>query len=104
MVFVIDSPLFVGAAGDKRVYAKTQRGLLKKLKKRGLLKKAHIERLKGHGQADPEEVREYAVNPDTRRLYQMVFDHKRDIKLVRSVMGEDSATRKKIIGISEKAA
>lgn len=98
-VYVVDAPLYVGSHKDKRFFAHSLKSMKKILKKNKLWKKAHIERLKGHGQASVEEVRQYATDPKTRRLFKVKLNGKKDFTLIRDIMGDDTTTRKKILGI-----
>lgn len=65
-VYVIDSPLFVGEYKGVRYFGYTKEEILSKHPK------ATITRLKGHGEANTEELREYATNPKTRKMIQIL--------------------------------
>jgi len=96
-VYVVDSPLFVGVAQDKRWYAHTLAALETTS---GLpLAKLQVSRLKGHGEASAEELRHYAMNPDTRRLWKISLGDN-DHEIIMSLMGADSTTRKVLLGLA----
>ena len=65
-VYVIDSPLFIGEYKNKRYFGYTKEEILKKQPK------ASITRLKGHGEANVDELQEYATNPSTRKMIQII--------------------------------
>jgi len=61
----------------------------------------HITRLKGHGEANKEEIESYAMNWKTRKLYQLCLG-KDDCALILRYMDKRNASvRKEILGIQE---
>jgi len=62
LVYVVQSPLFIGKLKDTQIFGDTREVILAKLPK------AKIMRLKGHGEANPEQLEYYAMNPNTRKL------------------------------------
>jgi DNA gyrase/topoisomerase IV subunit B len=96
-VYVVDSPLFVGVHKNQRWYAHS----IESLEKQSVMasSKLQISRLKGHGEASPPELRHYAMNPETRKLWKISFGEN-DRELILSLMGSDSTSRKVLLGLS----
>jgi topoisomerase-4 subunit B len=97
MLFIVDAPLFVADFKSKRYYGHTLQEVRSKLPTSG--KKAHIVRLKGHGEANAEEVREYAMDPATRRLIRITSGEDAEAHIER-LMGSDGSARKLLLGIT----
>lgn len=96
-VYVVDSPLFVGVHKDKRWYAHSIEDLEKQS---GMSSsKLQISRLKGHGEASAPELKHYAMNPETRKLWKISFG-KDDHEIILSLMGSDSTSRKTLLGLN----
>ena len=81
---------------------------LKKLKKgtREFIKeieieksKMNIQRFKGLGEMNPDELWNTTLNPNTRNLLQVKYskDYKKDQSLIHTLMGNDVALRKDFI-------
>jgi DNA gyrase subunit B len=66
IVYVVQSPLFVGKYKTRQVYGDTKEEVLSKLPG------AKITRLKGHGEANPQQLKYYAMDPNTRKLVKIV--------------------------------
>lgn len=98
MIYVVDAPLFLAKIpGQKsRIYAHTLEELKKKTGKH--FGKCEVTRLKGHSEADAEEVREYAMNPATRNLIKLSFNDK-DYERAAELMGKDIEERKDLLDI-----
>jgi DNA gyrase/topoisomerase IV subunit B len=99
IVYMVDSPLFKGSlAGTKiRWFGYTMDDLKNKAGKD--FKRCDITRLKGHGEANFDEVAEYAMNPSTRRLIQLGWVGHLDGPDIEKVMGDDVLTRKEILNV-----
>ena len=97
-VYIVDAPLFMAAkpASQTRYYGHTMEELKKKAGKD--FSKCEITRLKGHGQANANEVAEYAMNPATRKLIQIQCTDK-DFDQIRLLMSEDVEARKELLGV-----
>lgn len=93
LIYVVDSPLFVGSWKNKRVYGHTREEVENQLGGKGF-----VTRLKGHGEAEMAEIREYAMNPETRKLWKVTFGEN-DNELILSLMGDDTTQRRTILGI-----
>lgn len=95
-LYVVDSPLFVGVHKDQRWYAHN----LQELESLSGHKTAqlHVSRLKGHGEASAEELRHYAMNPATRKLWKISLGSD-DREIILSLMGSDSSARKTLLGL-----
>jgi len=111
-------PLFKINKGSKSIYIKDEKELenfiinnnkdLKKLSKgsKEFLKKVeteksnlNIQRFKGLGEMNPEELWSTTLNPETRNLLQVEYskDKKKDQKLIHTLMGNDVSLRKDFI-------
>jgi DNA gyrase subunit B len=117
-VYLAQPPLFKINKGTKNFYIKNEKELedfilnnnkdLKKLKKNSkeFLKafeneksKMSIQRFKGLGEMNPEELWNTTLDPETRNLLQVQYskDLKKDQTLIHTLMGNDVALRKDFI-------
>ncbi len=117
-VYLAQPPLFKINKGSKGIYIKDERELedyiinhnkeLKKIKKgsKDYLKKIdeekskmNIQRFKGLGEMNPEELWSTTLDPETRNLLQVQYskDFKKDQSLIHTLMGNDVALRKDFI-------
>ncbi len=117
-VYLAQPPLFKINKGSKGIYIKDEKELedyilnnsknLKKLKKGGkefvrafndAKAKISIQRFKGLGEMNPEELWNTTLNPETRNLLQVQYskDQKKDQKLIHTLMGNDVSLRKEFI-------
>jgi len=117
-VYLAQPPLFKINKGSKAIYIKDEKELdeyilnnskeLKKLKKGSgeFLKvydeeksKMSIQRFKGLGEMNPEELWSTTLNPDTRNLLQVQYskDLKKDQNIIHILMGNDVGLRKDFI-------
>ena len=121
-IFLAQPPLYKITKGSKSVYIKDDKELenyitknspeLKKIKKTSkeydkfydqLKMKFNIQRFKGLGEMNPEELWSTTLDPETRNLLQVKYSHesklksKKDQDLVQTLMGSDVASRKDFI-------
>jgi len=117
-VYLAQPPLFKINKGSKGIYIKDEKELedyilknskdIKKIKKgsKDYLKaidleksKMSIQRFKGLGEMNPEELWSTTLNPETRNLLQVQYskDLKKDQMLIHTLMGNDVALRKDFI-------
>ena len=117
-VYLAQPPLFKINKGSKGIYIKDEKELedyivnnnkeLKKLKRgsKDFLKgldleksKMNIQRFKGLGEMNPEELWSTTLDPETRNLLQVQYskDLKKDQSLIHTLMGNDVALRKDFI-------
>ena len=117
-VYLAQPPLFKINKGTKGIYIKDEKELeeyiinnskeLKKTKKgsKDFLKlmedeksKINIQRFKGLGEMNPEELWGTTLNPETRTLLQVQYskDLKKDQVLIHTLMGSDVSLRKDFI-------
>ena len=117
-VYLAQPPLFKINKGSKGVYIKDEKELenyivsnskeLKKIKKNSKefgtkyqeeKSKLNIQRFKGLGEMNPEELWNTTLNPETRNLLQVQYskDLKKDLDLIHTLMGNDVASRKDFI-------
>ena len=117
-IYLAQPPLFKINKGSKSIYIKDEKELenyviknsndIKKLKKtskdfqeRYNLEKAKlsIQRFKGLGEMNPEELWNTTLNPETRNLLQVQYSKniQKDNELIQTLMGNDVASRKNFI-------
>ena len=117
-VYLAQPPLFKINKGTKSIYIKDEKELeeyilnnsknIKKLKKgsKEFLKvidleksKMNIQRFKGLGEMNPEELWSTTLDPESRNLLQVQYskDFKKDQSLIHTLMGNDVALRKDFI-------
>ena len=117
-VYLAQPPLFKINKGSKGIYIKKEKELekyildnskeLKKLKKNSKdfenkfqeeKSKISIQRFKGLGEMNPEELWNTTLNPETRNLLKVQYskDLKKDNDLIHTLMGNDVALRKDFI-------
>ena len=117
-VYLAQPPLFKINKGSKGIYIKDEKELedyivnnnkdIKKIKKgsKEFLKeldleksKMNIQRFKGLGEMNPEELWSTTLDPETRNLLQVQYskDLKKDQSLIHTLMGNDVALRKDFI-------
>ena len=117
-IYLAQPPLFKINKGTKGIYIKDEKELesyivnnnkeMKKLKKDSKefnkkieleKSKMSIQRFKGLGEMNPEELWSTTLDPETRNLLQVQYskDSKKDQKLIHTLMGNDVALRKDFI-------
>ena len=117
-IYLAQPPLFKINKGSKGIYIKDEKELenyimannkeLKKMKKgsKEFIKeleleksKMNIQRFKGLGEMNPEELWSTTLDPETRNLLQVQYskDTKKDQKLIHTLMGNDVSLRKDFI-------
>ncbi len=117
-IYLAQPPLFKINKGTKGIYIKDEKELenyilnnnkeMKKLKKDSKefnkkieleKSKMSIQRFKGLGEMNPEELWNTTLDPQTRNLLQVQYskDSKKDQKLIHTLMGNDVALRKDFI-------
>jgi len=117
-VYLAQPPLFKVSKGSKGIYIKDEKELedyivnnnkeLKKIKKGSKeyskavdieKSKMNIQRFKGLGEMNPEELWSTTLDPETRNLLQVQYskDLKKDQSLIHTLMGNDVALRKDFI-------
>ncbi len=117
-VYLAQPPLFKISKGSKGIYIKDEQELeeyivsinkqLKKIKKGSKeyykeleteKSKMNIQRFKGLGEMNPEELWSTTLDPETRNLLQVKYskDLKKDQSLIHTLMGNDVALRKDFI-------
>ncbi len=117
-VYLAQPPLFKINKGSKGIYIKDEKDLenyiinnskdLKKIKKNTKeyeknmqieKSKLNIQRFKGLGEMNPEELWNTTLNPETRNLLQVQYskNFEKDQNLIQTLMGNDVASRKDFI-------
>ena len=117
-IYLAQPPLFKINKGSKGIYIKDEKELenyiignskeFKKLKNNSKefekkykeeKSKLSIQRFKGLGEMNPEELWSTTLNPETRNLLKVQYskDLKKDHELIRTLMGNDVASRKDFI-------
>ena len=94
-VYFLDTPLFVNyLRGNKKVYTYSEAEQLDFLKSH---KPIDVERNKGLGELSAEQSIETILEPDTRRLTQLVVEDEDQVyELIDLLMGEDTAYLKQL--------
>ena len=117
-VYLAQPPLFKINKGSKGIYIKDEKNLedyilesskdIKKVKKNSKefdkiiqleKSKLNIQRFKGLGEMNPEELWNTTLNPETRNLLQVQYSKnlQKDQNLIQTLMGNDVASRKDFI-------
>ena len=117
-VYLAQPPLFRINKGSKGIYIKDEKELenyilsnskdLKKIKKNSKefekalqeeKSKINLQRFKGLGEMNPEELWNTTLDPETRNLFKVEYskDFKKDHDLIHTLMGSDVALRKNFI-------
>ena len=117
-VYLAQPPLYKISKGSKSIYIKDDKELedhiinnnknLKNIKKRSKefmreldieKSRMNIQRFKGLGEMNPEELWSTTLDPETRNLLQVQYskDLKKDLNLIHTLMGNDVALRKDFI-------
>ena len=117
-IYLAQPPLFKINKGSKGIYIKNEKDLenyiiknskdLKKIKRSSkeyekLLQteksKLNIQRFKGLGEMNPDELWNTTLNPETRNLLQVQYSKnlQKDQNLIKTLMGSDVASRKDFI-------
>ncbi len=95
MVYIALPPLYRVKKGDKVFYVYTEKELRDLLKKIG---KADVQRFKGLGEMNPEQLWETTMNPKTRKLIKVTIeDALMAEKMFKILMGENVEARKEFI-------
>lgn len=97
MIYTVDAPLYKASLPGTRTrwFGHTLDDIKAKAGK--AFAKCDVTRLKGHGEANPDEVAEYAMS-GTRKLIQLAWKAA-DVEEIVRVMGDDIAGRKELLGI-----
>jgi len=98
-VYVVDPPLYVATRKDQRWFASTLHELQELVPYS--LDKCFVSRLKGWGEASPDELWECALNPKTRKMFQILPMDDQDRTDVQQLMGNDTTLRKRILGVED---
>jgi DNA gyrase/topoisomerase IV subunit B len=96
MVYLVNSPLFVASAKNKKVFGYSLKEIQKKAPKGSI-----ITRLKGWAEATVEELEEIAFNKETRKLIKIKPLISKDGFKFLAIVGNDVTERKRILGVSE---
>lgn len=94
-IYVVDAPLFVTSYKDKKYFGNSLEEIRKQLPSRVTV---YITRMKGWGECSAEDLKTFAMNPKTRKLYQITLTNYCENKVLQ-LMGSDSIYRKKLLGI-----
>jgi DNA gyrase subunit B len=97
-LYVVLAPLFMGVSATQRVYGNSMKAVKAQLKQKA---NCRIARFKGLGESDPNDLRAYALAPETRRVMKVVWGGVKDGKSALRFMGNDVAVRKALLGLQE---
>ena len=92
---VIEAPLFVYSTPKQKIYGNTLTELMSKIGK-GFDSK-NVTRLKGYGEANPDELRTIAFDETTRKSIKVTAPMMQGS--VSAIMGDDTAIRKELLGL-----
>ena len=101
-LYVAQPPLFRIDQGKDIYYAldeKEKDDLVKKLTSQNKRTKVEIQRFKGLGEMNPDELWNTTLNPVTRSLLKVEYskDVKKDLNIIHTLMGNDVSIRKEFI-------
>jgi len=95
-VYIAQPPLYKISAGKKIEYAYSDQERDEILEKVFKNSKYEIQRYKGLGEMNPEQLWETTMNPETRKLLQVkITDFEEANNMVRVLMGEDVSGERK---------
>lgn len=95
MIYIALPPLYRVKKGEKTYYVYSERELKELLKRIG---KAEVQRFKGLGEMNPEQLWETTMNPKTRKLVRVTIeDALMAEKMFKILMGENVEERKEFI-------
>jgi DNA gyrase/topoisomerase IV subunit B len=94
-VNVIEAPLFVYSTPKQKLYGNTLADLMDKIGKGFDFK--NVTRLKGYGEANPDELRTIAFDETTRKAIKVTAPIMQGS--VNAIMGDDTAIRKELLGL-----
>jgi hypothetical protein len=88
------APLFKTVVGTKNVFGRSLSELVKKTNGKGV-----VQRIKGWGEINEDVLEEVAFSPKTRKLAKISLNNAKERTHFVNIMGEDVATRKKMLGV-----
>lgn len=101
MLYVVHPPLFMVAGNNEnRVFAMTRESALEKAISAGI-KKPDVQRLKGLGEMQPDQLADTCLNPKTRNMTQVKMTDDGLAYLVK-LLGAKVDTRKELLGVAAK--
>jgi len=96
-IYIVESPLYEVKYKDRSYYAYSDEGKEKLILEHG--QPISIQRSKGLGENDPDMMWESTMNPETRRLKQIVVeDFAEDGELFEVLMGDSAQLRREYLG------
>jgi len=97
-VYVADPPLYVARKGSRKVYGNSLKDVEKKLG--GLGNGVMVTRMKGWAEASVDDLKEIAMDPNTRRVYKVTLSSKKDEVVLERLMSDDTRYRKLLLNLS----
>ena len=96
-LYIAQPPLYLVKKGKAQEYAYSDRELEKSLKKMGK-EGAHVQRYKGLGEMNPEQLWETTMNPDSRTLLQVTLEDAEEAdEIFKVLMGTEVEPRRQFI-------
>ena len=97
-VFIAQPPLYLVRKGQKHMYAYSDDELQKVLDEVGRDNNPYVQRYKGLGEMNPEQLWETTMNPETRILKQVSIENAAEADYIFSMlMGDDVGPRREFI-------
>jgi len=96
-LYIAQPPLYLVKKGKEQQYAYSEKELEKSLKARGK-EGAHIQRYKGLGEMNPDQLWETTMNPESRTLLQVALEDAEDAdEIFKILMGSEVEPRRQFI-------
>jgi DNA gyrase subunit B len=92
---VIEAPLFVYSTPKQKIYGNTLADLMEKVGNN--FDSKNVTRLKGYGEANPDELRSIAFDEKTRKAIKVTSPMMQSS--VNDIMGDDTTIRKELLGL-----
>jgi DNA gyrase subunit B len=97
MVYTVECPLFQANYKGKKILGFSLKELMSQVPKGT---KLNVVRMKGLGEVNWPDLREYAFSPETRKMYRVLPSTGKDGVKFMKIVGENTQTRKEILGIN----